>query len=118
MKKEIVMSPLENYEGRLPRTVHSDRESQYTSYAYADLMEAKSITHSMSQPGTPVDNTVIESFHNSIKRELITPNRHKTKAQMKVLIDHYLQNYYIYDRIYTKFMKTPYKYQESLLAVT
>ena len=25
----------------------------------------------MSEPGTPVDNAVIESYHRSIKRELI-----------------------------------------------
>jgi len=118
MKKELVLEPLKRYDGRYPTIIHSDRGSQYTSYAYAELLEEKSILHSMSQPGTPVDNAVIESFHNSIKRELINPNRHKTKVEMQVLIDHYLQKYYIYDRIHTKFMKTPYKYQESLLAVT
>jgi putative transposase len=69
----------------------------------------------MSNRDTPVDNAVIESFHNAIKRELIKPNRHKTKAEMKVLIDNYLQRYYIHDRIHTKFMMTPIKYQESLL---
>jgi len=117
MKKEIVMSPLEKYQGKLPDIVHSDRGLQYTSNAYSELLESLLIQHSMSYRGTPVDNAVIESFHSSIKRELIKLNRHKTKAEMKVLIDNYLQRYYIYDRIHTKFMMTPIKYQESLLRV-
>ncbi len=40
----------------------------------------------MSEPATPVDNAVVESFFKSIKRELVYPNKHKTKAEMKVLI--------------------------------
>lgn len=114
MKKDIVIDPLKNYNGKLPDVVHSDRGSQYTSHEYTQLLQDNSIIHSMSKPGTPVDNAVIESFHNSIKRELIKPNKHKTKAQIKVLIDEYLMHYYIYERIHTKFMKTPYEYQQSL----
>jgi len=44
----------------------------------------------MSEPGTPVDNAVVESYHRSIKRELIYPNKHKTKAELKILIIDYL----------------------------
>ena len=118
MKKEIVIGPLARYKGKLPEIVHSDRGSQYTSYAYAELLLSKTITHSMSKPGTPADNAVMESFHNSIKRELIKPKRHKTKVEMKVLIDNYLQRYYLYDRIHTRFMMTPIQHQELLLSVT
>jgi putative transposase len=118
MKKEIVIEPLKAFKGSKPKLVHTDQGSQYTSYAYAELLEGLSIQHSMSNRGTPVDNAVIESFHNTIKRELIKPNHHKTKAEMKVLIGHYLMQYYTHERIHTKFMMTPYKYQEKLLSVT
>ncbi|WP_379945769.1 integrase core domain-containing protein [Enterococcus devriesei] len=66
----------------------SNRGSQYRSLTYQELLidYHYHITHSMSQPGTPVDNEVIESFHRSIKRELIEPNKHKSKIEMKVLI--------------------------------
>lgn len=60
----------------------------------------------MSEPGSPVDNAVIESYHKSIKRELIYPNKNKTKAEMKVLIYEYLTNYYSNQRIHTKFKMT------------
>lgn len=44
----------------------------------------------MSKRGTPVDNTVIESFHQSIKRELIKTNSHKIKVEMKVHISTFI----------------------------
>ena len=65
----------------------------------------------MSEPGTPVDNAVIESYHKSIKRELIYTNKHKTKAEMKVLIHEYLTNYYVKQRIHTKFNMTPLQFE-------
>ena len=48
------------------------------------------------------------------QRGLIKPNKQKSIMEMKVLLDYYLEKYYFYDGIHTKFIKTPYKYQESL----
>ncbi|WP_277491664.1 MULTISPECIES: IS3 family transposase [unclassified Breznakia] len=118
MKMHIVIDPLVEYIGKLPTIIHGDRGSQYTSHRYQELLENKDIKHSMSAPGTPADNAVIESFHKSIKRELIYPNRHKTKAEMKVLIANYIDTYYIHERIHTKFMMTPYKYQQQISHVS
>ena len=67
----------------------------------------KWMTHSMSHPGTLVDNAVIESFHRSIKRELIDPNKYKTRAELSLLLQDYLTDYYINKRVHTKFMMTP-----------
>lgn len=114
MRKSIVIDPLMRYQGKYPGIIHSDRGSQYRSYAYQELLENHQILHSMSEPGTPVDNAVIESFHRSIKRELIIPNKHKTKAEMKVLIHDYLTDYYPNKRIHTKLKMTPSKFQANL----
>lgn len=114
MKKHIVIDPIKSYRGLLPDVIHSDQGSQYKSYDYRDLLENKGISHSMNEPGTPVDNAVIESYHKSIKRELIYPNKHKTKAEMKVLITEYLTNYYVKQRIHTKFNMTPLQFQASI----
>lgn len=115
MKKAIVLDPLISHEGSLPEMIHSDRGSQYRSHAYQELLESHGITHSMSEPGTPVNNAVIESYHRSIKRELINPNKHKTKTQMKVLIEDYLMDYYPNKRIHTKLKMTPRKFEDQLL---
>lgn len=112
MKKSIVLNPLTSYPGRLPKMIHSDRGSQYRSYDYQELLEKYYIIHSMSEPGTPVDNAVIESYHRSIKRELIIPNKHKTMAEMRVLIHNYLIDYYSDKRIHTKLKMTPRKYKK------
>ena len=111
MKKEIVLRPLEQYRKTLPGVIHSDRKSQYRSHRYCDLLEEKQILHSMSQPGTPVDNAVVESFFKSIKRERVHPNMHKTKVEMRVLIQDYLLDYYVHKRIHTKFIMTPHKHE-------
>jgi len=116
MKKHIVIDPIKSYNGLLPSIIHSDQGSQYKSYDYRDLLESKGISHSMSEPGTPVDNAVIESYHKSIKRELIYPNKRKTKAEMKVLIHEYLTNYYIKQRIHTKFKMTPLQFETLIQA--
>jgi putative transposase len=68
----------------------------------------------MSEPGTPVDSAVIESYHRSIKREPIYPNKNKIKAEMKVLICEYLTNYFIHQRIHTKFKMTPFQFENSI----
>lgn len=115
MKKSIVLDPLLHFKGSLPSMIHSDRGSQYRSYAFQDYLESHHITHSMSEPGTPVDNAVIESFHRSIKRELITLNKHKSMAEMKVLIHDFLSEYYPNKRIHTKFKMTPKQFEENLL---
>ena len=93
MKIHIVIDPIKSYNDLLPSIIHSDQCSQYKSYDYRDLLESKGISHSMSEPVTLVDNAVIESYHKSIKRELIYPNKNK--------------HYCIKQRIYTKFKMTP-----------
>lgn len=87
MSKEIVIQPLEQYKGYLPSVVHSDRGSQYRSCNYQELLTEKQMTHSMSHPGTPVNNAVIESFHRSIKREQIEPNKQKNRVEMNELLE-------------------------------
>ena len=114
MRKSIVIDPLIDYKGKYPNFIHSDRGSQYRSYALQEFLDKFGIVHSMSEPGTPVDNAVVESYHRSIKRELIYPNKHKTKAEMKVLIIDYLTDYYVNKRIHTKLNMTPREFEASL----
>ncbi|MDL2327286.1 IS3 family transposase [Ruminococcaceae bacterium OttesenSCG-928-A11] len=41
---------------------HSDRGTQYTAYSFQKLLREKSVTQSFSNPGSPHDNAVAESF--------------------------------------------------------
>jgi transposase InsO family protein len=51
--------------------LHSDQGFQYTSNEYKAICEANGIRISMSPKGSPVDNSPIESFHSSLKRETL-----------------------------------------------
>ena len=51
--------------------IHSDQGFQYTSNEYKAICEANGIIISMSPKGSPVDNSPIESFHSSLKRETL-----------------------------------------------
>ena len=51
--------------------LHSDQGYQYTSNEYKTICEANGIIISMSPKGSPVDNSPIESFHSSLKRETL-----------------------------------------------
>ena len=54
--------------------LHSDHGFQYTSYEYRAICESNGILRSMSRKGTPLDNSPIESFHASFKREVLYSN--------------------------------------------
>ncbi len=119
MRKSVVIEPLINIlkkKNMLGCIIHTDRGSQYRSYEYKELLEKNQINHSMSKPGTPLDNAVIESFYKTVKVELINPNKNKTKAEMKVLLRNYLEDYYPKKRIHTSLGMTPYKYEQILLS--
>lgn len=54
--------------------LHSDHGYQYTSLEYRAVCESNGILRSMSRKGIPIDNSPIESFHASFKREVLYSN--------------------------------------------
>ena len=113
MKKFTLLDPLHHFKGSFPSIIHSDRVSQYHSFAFQNTLESDTITHSLSEPKAPEDNAIIESFHRFIKRTWIIPNKHKLMAEMKGLIHDYLSEYYPNKRIHTKFKMTPKQFEEN-----
>lgn len=73
---------------------HSDRGSQYCSTDYIKCLENSNFQISMSRKGDPYDNACIESFHATIKKELIYRNRFQTRAQARKAIRHYIDGFY------------------------
>ena len=51
--------------------VHTDRVSQFIGKNYRDLFKKYGYVSSMSRPGNPYDNALAESFHKSLKTELM-----------------------------------------------
>ena len=48
---------------------HSDQGSQYTAFEFRKHLRELGVKSSFSNPGTPLDNAVAESFFASMKRE-------------------------------------------------
>ncbi|HEU5141019.1 MAG TPA: IS3 family transposase [Bacillales bacterium] len=73
---------------------HSDRGSQYCSNQYVGALKSHGIQISMSRTGNPYDNACIESFHATIKKDLIYRRRFKTRAEAIRAINYYISNFY------------------------
>lgn len=48
---------------------HSDRGSQYTAFAFRQLLDSLHVVQSFSKKGYPFDNAVCESFFKYLKKE-------------------------------------------------
>ena len=79
---------------------HSDRGGQYTAKRTKELVEKYGFRKSMSLPGTPSDNQPIESFWQTLKREM--PDvRHLTFEEAKRVIVEYIELYYNSSRLHS-----------------
>ena len=84
------------YQNRQPSSnllFHSDQGSNYTSNEFRKYLKSLNITQSFSRPGTPYDNSVIESFFGSFKREGLYRYRFKTERDFFEAIDEYIKFY-------------------------
>jgi transposase InsO family protein len=99
-----------------PQLHHSDRGSQYASYAYRTLLEAHGIRVSMSRVGNCWDNAPVESFFSSLKAELVSPARWATHGDAEAAVADYLR-FYNHQRLHSALdYRSPAQY-EACLAV-
>jgi len=73
---------------------HSDRGSQYCANEYIEILEERNVQISMSRKGDPYDNACIESFHATIKKELIYRWGQITRKQAIKEIRKYIDGFY------------------------
>ena len=73
---------------------HSDRGAQYCSTEYIELLKKHGCQISMSKKGDPYDNACIESFHATIKKEMIYRQKFQTKKAAFKAINGYISNFY------------------------
>ena len=84
------------YELRKPAVkllFHSDRESNYTSIEFRKYLKSINITQSFLNLGMPYDNSVMESFFGSFKREALYRYRFKTEKDFFRSIEEYITFY-------------------------
>ncbi|MDF2960120.1 MAG: integrase [Paenibacillus sp.] len=85
MTRELVIDALDMaYKRRKPEPGlihHSDRGSQYACHEYRERLVAYKMIGSMSRKGNCYDNACIESFHSTLKKELVYQIKFKTRKQ-------------------------------------
>jgi putative transposase len=65
---------------------HSDAGSQYTSYAFTQLLDDHHVLASIGSVGDAYDNALAESFVDSFKTELIADRVWRTRSQLELAI--------------------------------
>jgi len=81
--------------------VHSDRGSQYCSYAYQKLLKKNSLVCSMSKRGDCYDNAMMESWNHSFKVECIHGEKFITRDEAKKEVFEYIESYYNRTRLHS-----------------
>lgn len=115
MTKELVINALNDAykRGGKPRgaILHSDRGSQYCSYAYQDKLKEYGYIPSMSRKGNCWDNAPMESFWGKMKMEWLNEHKFKTINEAKRLVFEYIIIFYNRQRLHASFdYMTPLEY--------
>lgn len=80
---------------------HSDRGSQYASKEYQKLLRENGITGSMSRGGCPYDNSCVESFFATLKKERIYRRDYVTIEDVKRDMFRYIELFYNRKRLHS-----------------
>lgn len=94
---DTIKLAINNNNGIKPEIVHSDQGSAYTGGMYNTFLAGEGITHSMSRPGTPGDNSPMESFWSAIKTEYFAFKQALSEVEMMKQIKDAI-HWYNYER--------------------
>lgn len=90
---------------------HSDQGGEYVSNDFQNLLATLHVRQSVSQPGMPYDNAVIESFYSIIKKEEIYKNNYQDYNHLKESIADYINFFNNYRPHRTLNNLTPNEYE-------
>jgi putative transposase len=116
MRKELVIEALQMAVARRrPDTGvvhHSDRGSQYTSLVFTQRCSLVGIEVSNGSRGDCFDNAAMESFHASLKKDLIHRRSWPTKAETRTAVFEYIEAFYNRQRRHSRLgMLSPVDYE-------
>jgi len=100
--------------GKPPIIFHSDRGTEYLSEKCLSLLKKFKIKVSVSDPGSPWQNSWSESFFSSFKTESGNLNRFDTLGELIEYIYGYL-NYYNNQRIQLKLKMSPVQFRQKII---
>ena len=124
LRSELVVDALEmaRWRRRPPRgqtVVHSDRGSQYTSWAFGRRLRAAGLLGSMGRVGSAYDNAMMESFFGTLQLELLDRCRWQTRAELATAIFEWIEGWYNPRRRHSSVADlSPVDYERRLATVT
>jgi putative transposase len=96
MRTDLVLDALRMALARRPAGAdvqlihHSDAGSQYTSYAFGQVLDDHGVLASIGSVGDAYDNAMAESFVDSFKTELVADRVWRTRSQLELAIVQYV----------------------------
>lgn len=84
------------YEARnpvLPLIFHTDRGANYRSKTFCSYLKSLEVTQSYSRAHIPYDNSVMESFFSSLKREELYRTKYRSENEFRTAVDNYMTFY-------------------------
>ncbi len=97
LRTELVLAALEMALGqRKPQGVihHSDPGTQYTSIAFGERCRAAGVRPSMATAGDCYDNSLVESFFATLKRELLGGRQFRDHDEARDKLFEYIEGWY------------------------
>ena len=80
---------------------HSDQGTQYTSYAFRQLLDSLHVVQSFSKKGYPFDNACCECFFKYLKKEETNRKCYSSLKELQLSIFEYIERYYNSKRPHT-----------------
>ena len=111
--KETFLKAFESRNRPEGLTFHSDQGTQYTAYAFRKMLRELVVRQSLSNPGTPHDNAVMEAFFSILKREELSHNWYNSAEELDKTIRDYIE-FYNLKRPHRKLkMQTPDQFEQN-----
>jgi len=79
---------------------HSDRGVQYSSTTFSEMLRNNGIQASMSRSGCPYDNSCVEGFFASLKKECIYKRKYNTIKEVEQDLFEYIELFYNRKRLH------------------
>ena len=95
--------------------VHSDRGSQYASFAFRTRLDQHQMQQSMSRRGNCYDNAPMESFFSSLKGEYLEHQHFASHAEARAAVFSYVETFYNRVRLHSSIGYRPPNEFETML---
>ena len=91
--RALFRAAYENRKPTNPLTFHTDRGTNYRAKTFCAYLKSLGVTQSFSRARVPYDNSVMESFFSSLKREELYRTKYRSENEFRTAVDKYMTFY-------------------------